>query len=107
MTFRLSLTLLAGVVLAAPAAAQDYGDLGLWKEVLETQLVPQGNNLSPSDSSAMGGIVVLNVIGHRLSRRRMIEGGQWPPADAVRLEELVNYFGYDDPTPAPDDPLPF
>jgi len=26
--------------------------------------------------------------------RRFIEGGQLPPADAVRLEELVNYFDY-------------
>ena len=38
----------------------DYSDLGLWKEVLETQLIPQGNNITASDSSAMGGIVVLN-----------------------------------------------
>ena len=39
--------------------------------------------------------------------RRWIETGQWPPADAVRLEELVNYFGYDDPLPPLEDPAPF
>jgi Ca-activated chloride channel family protein len=39
--------------------------------------------------------------------RRMIDAGRWPPADAVRLEELVNYFGYEDPAPAPEDPVPF
>jgi Ca-activated chloride channel family protein len=27
--------------------------------------------------------------------RRFIEGGSLPPADAVRIEELVNYFSYD------------
>ena len=29
--------------------------------------------------------------------RRFIESGQLPPADAVRIEELVNYFEYDYP----------
>ncbi|HEX5131172.1 MAG TPA: VWA domain-containing protein [Candidatus Krumholzibacteria bacterium] len=31
--------------------------------------------------------------------RRFIAGGQLPPADAVRIEELVNYFDYDYPGP--------
>lgn len=32
--------------------------------------------------------------------RRMIETGRVPPRDAVRLEELVNYFPYEVPAPA-------
>jgi len=31
--------------------------------------------------------------------RRFITGGQLPPADAVRIEELINYFDYDYPDP--------
>jgi len=31
--------------------------------------------------------------------RRFITGGQLPPADAVRIEELINYFEYDYPNP--------
>ncbi|NLV43220.1 MAG: VWA domain-containing protein [Candidatus Hydrogenedentes bacterium] len=31
--------------------------------------------------------------------RRFLEQGQWPPSDAVRIEELVNYFSYDYPQP--------
>lgn len=31
--------------------------------------------------------------------RRFLSRGQLPPKDAVRIEELVNYFPYDDPTP--------
>ena len=31
--------------------------------------------------------------------RRMLNNGQLPPTDAVRLEEFVNYFNYDYPTP--------
>ena len=37
--------------------------------------------------------------------RRYINGGSLPPADAVRLEEMVNYFDYDYPMPGDD--LPF
>lgn len=37
--------------------------------------------------------------------RRMIQAGQLPPADAVRIEELVNYFDYQYPQPQAD--LPF
>jgi Ca-activated chloride channel homolog len=31
--------------------------------------------------------------------RRFLTQGQLPPKDAVRIEELINYFPYDDPTP--------
>jgi Ca-activated chloride channel family protein len=31
--------------------------------------------------------------------RRFINGGQLPPADAVRIEEMINYFKYDYPEP--------
>ncbi len=31
--------------------------------------------------------------------RRMLQAGQRPPADAVRAEELINYFDHDHPAP--------
>ncbi len=37
--------------------------------------------------------------------RRFLRSGQLPPADAVRVEELLNYFRYDDPEPADASPL--
>jgi Ca-activated chloride channel family protein len=37
--------------------------------------------------------------------RRMLQMGERPPADAVRLEEMINYFHYDYPAPASGDPL--
>ena len=37
--------------------------------------------------------------------RRFLTAGRLPPADAVRIEELVNYFRYDYPQPAGDDPF--
>ena len=37
--------------------------------------------------------------------RRFIEAGQLPPRDAVRIEELINYFRYDYPAPTTDAPF--
>jgi Ca-activated chloride channel family protein len=37
--------------------------------------------------------------------RRYLQQGQLPPLDAVRIEELINYFSYDDPQP--EDGMPF
>ena len=31
--------------------------------------------------------------------RRFLENGQIPPRDAIRVEEMINYFTYDDPPP--------
>ena len=41
---------------------EDYTDLGYWQPVEETTLIPQGLNVSTSDSTAVGGIVVLNDV---------------------------------------------
>jgi Ca-activated chloride channel family protein len=37
--------------------------------------------------------------------RRFLRGGDRPPRDAVRLEELINYFPYDLPAPTGEDPV--
>ena len=37
--------------------------------------------------------------------RRMILSGEKPPADAVRLEEMINYFSYDYPQPQGGEPF--
>jgi len=39
--------------------------------------------------------------------RRFINNGQRPPKDAVRIEEMVNYFDYDYAQPKNDDPFAF
>ena len=37
--------------------------------------------------------------------RRFINQGQTPPKDAVRIEEMINYFGYDYPQPDGEHPF--
>lgn len=37
--------------------------------------------------------------------RRFLNGGQLPPVDAVRIEEMLNYFSYDYKTPTDEHPF--
>lgn len=37
--------------------------------------------------------------------RRFLTSGRQPPQNAVRIEELINYFSYDDPAPTGEDPF--
>lgn len=37
--------------------------------------------------------------------RRFLNNGQLPPKDAVRIEEMINYFNYDYPTPKKNQPF--
>lgn len=37
--------------------------------------------------------------------RRFLNNGQKPPVDAVRIEEMINYFNYDYPQPEGEDPF--
>lgn len=37
--------------------------------------------------------------------RRFINGGSLPPKDAVRVEEMINYFSYNYPQPTGEDPF--
>jgi len=39
---------------------EDYSNADWWKEILETQLIPEGYNLANSSSVAIGGLVVRN-----------------------------------------------
>ena len=61
---------------------------------------------------------LLNVQDHPLSTfsidvdtasysnvRRFLRQGQRPPVDAIRIEELINYFSYNDPQPEQGTPL--
>ncbi|MBA2349921.1 MAG: hypothetical protein H0V81_16715, partial [Solirubrobacterales bacterium] len=47
---------------ATDFGAADFTDLRFWKPVPRTSLVPQGINVTTSDSMAVGGIIVLNDV---------------------------------------------
>ncbi|QOV24151.1 DUF4347 domain-containing protein [Anabaenopsis elenkinii] len=44
----------------------DYSDYGDWKPVTGTEIIPQGNNISDSDATAAGGLVVTNQVSGKV-----------------------------------------
>src|SRR5690606_3482929 len=52
------------VNLSDPAAANfiDYTNLDYWKEVLVSRIIPSGYNVSSSDSTGVGALIVLNDV---------------------------------------------
>ncbi len=49
----------------------------------------------------------VDTAGYTNVRRYLMQMNQLPPPDAVRIEELLNYFSYQDPPPAPSSREPF
>ncbi|NBC19323.1 MAG: hypothetical protein GVY18_18615, partial [Bacteroidetes bacterium] len=99
-------------VLASPAASRQMAPQGNWQRQL-----PPGYNTE--DYDAIEENTFRAARAHPLSTfsidvdaasytniRRFIQGQQQtPPKDAVRIEEMVNYFVYDYPEPDGDDPF--
>lgn len=72
--------------------AEEYGQIqeNGFKKVSETPLSTFSIDVDAASYSNM---------------RRFINKGELPPTDAVRTEELVNYFSYDYPKPTGNDPV--
>ncbi|MGC8642884.1 MAG: vWA domain-containing protein, partial [Isosphaeraceae bacterium] len=51
--------------------------------------------------------VDVDTAGYTNIRRYLLQANQLPPPGAVRIEELLNYFTYDDPPPPPGSAEPF
>lgn len=60
--------------------------------------VNENNFLSPMHSPLSTFSIDVDTASYS-NIRRFINQGQLPPADAVRIEEMINYFGYDYPQP--------
>lgn len=103
--------------LAAPAspsmnqATFDAGALGKRKVEI---MSGEGENYAAIEESSIKQAAVEQVstfsidvdTGAYANVRRFLMNGQLPPKDAVRVEEMINYFAYDYPAPA-DSAQPF
>lgn len=61
--------------------------------------ITENNFLSPFDAPLSTFSIDVDTASYS-NVRRFLNQGQLPPADAVRVEELINYFSYDYPEPA-------
>ena len=97
-------------------AGQAPGQAGVCRGGVGTYCDPRDVNAESYDSAKENGL--RRVDEHPLSTfsidvdtasysnvRRFLTEGRLPPADAVRIEELVNYFNFDYPQPAKGEPF--
>ena len=85
------------VLQSQPLAYQSANDESYKREEENSFMTVQANPLSTL-SVDVDRAAYSNV-------RRFINSGQMPPADAVRIEEMINYFDYNYPQPAGNDPI--
>jgi len=102
-------TALQGKV-AGVRIASNYGYNCLYQPVMNTDNTEEygtykENRFIPVLSEALS-TFSLDVDAASYSNvRRMINQGQMPPKDAVRIEEMINYFSYSYPQPKGDHPV--
>ncbi len=66
--------------------------------------VQENGFLSPGDAPLSTFAIDVDTASYA-NVRRFLQGGNLPPKDAVRIEELVNYFPYSYPAPTGADPF--
>ena len=81
----------------APESPPGYDREG-YNPIAENRFLSARNNPLSTFSIDVDGAAYSNV-------RRFLRNGQRPPIDAVRIEELINYFSYDYPEPNGDEPF--
>ena len=69
-----------------------------YKEIAE-------NNFKTVSESPLSTFSIAVDAASYSNMRRYINKGELPPADAIRTEELINYFSYDYPQPTGNDPV--
>ncbi len=114
----LALLLLLSLAGCASKSTGEYANTAPAYETADGYYDYDGPPLNTEEYSAIREGGLLSVTLHPLSTfaadvdtasyanlRRMIEAGNWPVPDAVRIEEMLNYFWYDYPAPAGDAPF--
>ncbi|MGC9506010.1 vWA domain-containing protein [Baaleninema sp.] len=93
----------AGATRGVPPAAPYPGDMGAYNR---EEYNPIDENRFRRANRHPLSTFSIDVDGASYSNvRRFINNGQRPPIDAVRVEELINYFTYNDPEPQGDAPF--
>lgn len=101
----IALVLLPGLILAGcsrPPSEFAYNEAGAGAAPIAGMDRYDGHPVSPIHQVANDPVSTFAVdvdTGAYANVRRMLLGGQTVPADAVRTEEMINYFRYDYPLP--------
>ena len=95
----------------APAAGAFYmpshtmpGEPGRPRNTEDYDLITENRFHRPTDEPLSTFSIDVDAASYS-NLRRFIRNGQQPPKDAVRIEEMVNYFTYDYPQPGGEHPF--
>ena len=92
-------------VVAAPAMMMEAAAMNKMARYSPIMPIPQDNSekyqhlaVNPIHQTATDAVATFSIdtdTGSYANVRRFLNNGQLPPTDAVRIEELINYFNYD------------
>lgn len=87
-----------------PIAPVGYYDGGIQHNTEEYNLIQENKFLAVKNEPLSTFSIDVDAASYS-NLRRFVNNGSLPPRDAVRIEEMINYFNYDYPQPTDD--LPF
>ncbi len=88
----------------APSSQGGYYDPGTPHNTEDYALIQENRFHRPADEPLSTFSIDVDAASYS-NLRRFLRNGQMPPKDAVRIEEMVNYFNYDYPEPVGADPF--
>lgn len=89
---------------AAGAPPMGYYDPGTPHNTEDYAAIAENRFFRPQDEALSTFSIDVDAAAYS-NMRRFLKNGQQPPRDAIRVEELVNYFNYDYPQPTDEHPF--
>ncbi len=88
----------------APAMYHAYSDHVITHNTEDYDVINENRFFRAADSPVSTFSIDVDAASYS-NLRRFLKNGQAPPKDAVRIEEMVNYFDYEYPQPAGEHPF--
>lgn len=93
-----------GIHAGAPAMYHAYDDYAITHNTEDYDVINENRFFRAADSPVSTFSIDVDAASYS-NMRRFLKNGQTPPMDAVRIEEMVNYFNYDYPEPKGEHPF--
>ncbi|HKK77292.1 MAG TPA: von Willebrand factor type A domain-containing protein [Saprospiraceae bacterium] len=94
-----------GALMAAPSyTPAGYSDAGVVHNTEDYDLIQENTFLAVKDEPLSTFSIDVDAASYS-NLRRFVNNGSLPPRDAVRIEEMINYFNYDYEAPRAEHPF--
>ena len=96
---------MSDAAVAAAESVEDYSKMGMAAENTEQYGKIETNPVQAVAQNPVSTFSIDVDTGSYANTRRFLNDGSLPPVDAVRLEEMINYFDYQYPQPTNNQPF--